>query len=223
MFLRVLSVAAIIAVNYLPCFAEEPSPATSSQGWTEVSNKPGLVIYSREKKDSHVKEYKATGDIAAPAWVVKNVIDDVETYPHFMPYVTESSVLTHTGDSLVTYQRFSSPMVQDRDYVLRILCESHPAPGGGTIFCNKWKASADPGPPEKQGVVRVKVNEGYWLMEPVGEKTRATYMIFIDPGGAIPAMVINFGNKNAIPKLFAAIQKQAGEPKYRVKKPAGAQ
>ncbi|MEI8340072.1 MAG: START domain-containing protein [Verrucomicrobiota bacterium] len=202
------------------CLGELPSPAAPGNGWVEVSNKPGLVIYCREKKDSQVKEYKATGEIVAPAWVVKNVIDDVENYAHFMPYVTESTVLAREGESLVTYQRFTAPMVSDRDYILRIQFESHPAPGGGTVYCNKWKGTTGYGPEEKHGVIRVKVNEGYWLLEPTGETTRATYMIFTDPGGAIPAMVINYGNKNAIPKLFASVQKQAGNPKYSEKKPA---
>jgi len=220
---RILSIVAFVAVLTLPCFAEEPSQAAPGNGWTEVSKKPGLVVYCREKNDSRVKEYKATGDIAAPTWVVRNVIDDVENYAHFMPYVTESSVLVRGGESLVTYQRFSTPMVSDRDYILRIQFESHPASSGGTVYCNKWKATEDAGTTEKRGVIRVKVNEGYWLLEPVGVSTRATYMIFTDPGGTIPAMVINFGNKNAIPKLFAAIQKQVVEKKYWEKKPAGAQ
>ena len=217
---RTLTVAVTLLAGFTGrTVADEPSPAKAGEGWTEVMKKPGLEIYSRDKKDSHVKEYKATGDIVAPAWVVKNVIDDVETYPKFMPYVTESKVLSRTANWLVTYQRFSTPLVKDRDYVLRIINESRPAPGGGTVYCNKWKAGIDAGPPETPGVVRVKVNEGYWLMEPSGEKTRATYMIFIDPGGTIPAMVINYGNKNAIPKLFAAVQKQAEDKKYREKKP----
>lgn len=219
----ILHTVVSLFVFITPCIAEEPSPAAAGEGWTEIYKKPGLVMYSRDKKDSRVKEYKATGDISAPAWVVKNVIDDVDNYPHFMPYVTESTVLSRESGSLVTYQRFSTPLVKDRDYVLRIQSESRPAPGGGTIYCNKWKAALDAGPAEKPGIIRVKTNEGYWLLEPTGETTRATYKIFIDPGGVIPAMVVNYGNKTAIPKLFAAIQKQAGDPKYREKKPAGTQ
>jgi len=221
MHFKTLPVIGFLAVLMISCLAEEPSPVTGGEGWTEVSKKPGLLIDCREKKDSAVKEYKATGDITAPTWVVKNVIDDVENYAHFMPYITESTVLTHDGDSLITYQRFSTPLVNDRDYILRIQFESHHAAGGGILYCNHWKAVTGLGPEEKQGVTRVKINEGYWLLEPMGEITRATYLIFTDPGGAIPTLAINYGNKNAIPKLFAAVQKQALEKKYWEKKPAG--
>lgn len=214
MYFKTLPVLGLLIALITSCFAEEPSPATGGDGWVEVSKKAGLVIYCREKKDSAVKEYKATGEITAPTWVVKNVIDDVENYAHFMPYITESTVLTHDGESLITYQRFSTPLINDRDYILRIHFESRHG-AGGTIYCNRWKSATGAGPEEKKGVTRVKINEGYWLLEPVGEITRATYLIFTDPGGAIPAMAINYGNKNAIPKLFAAVQKQTAEAKYR--------
>ena len=64
-------------------------------------------------------------------------------------------------------------------------------------------------------VTEAKVNEGRWLLEPAGPRqTRATYCIFCDAGGSIPAMVLNSANKTAIPKLFDAIRKQAKLEKY---------
>ena len=53
------------------------------------------------------------------------------------------------------------------------------------------------------------------VLEPAGPRqTRATYCIFCDAGGSIPAMVLNSANKTAIPKLFDAIRKQAKLEKY---------
>ena len=220
MFFKILPGIGFLVLLISLCRAdEEASPATADNGWTEVCRKTGLVIYCRERKDSAVREYKATGDILAPTWVVKNVIDDVEDYAHFMPYITESTVLAQDGEGLITYQRFSTPLITDRDYILRIHFESRRVAGGGVLYCNRWKATTGVGPEEKKKVTRVKINEGYWLLEPVGEMTRATYLIFTDPGGAIPAMAINYGNKNAIPMLFAAVQKQTTVDKYREKKP----
>ncbi len=65
-------------------------------------------------------------------------------------------------------------------------------------------------------MVRVKVNEGSWLLEPAGpggESTRATYQIFTDSGGAIPAFLANHASQLIIPKLFEAIRKQALDAK----------
>jgi hypothetical protein len=61
----------------------------------------------------------------------------------------------------------------------------------------------------------VKVCKGTWLLEPDGPaKTRATYSIFSDTGGVIPAFIANHASLMAIKKLYAAISKQVKDPKY---------
>jgi hypothetical protein len=44
--------------------------------------------------------------------------------------------------------------------------------------------------------------------------TRATYILYTDSGGALPDFVKNTGSQIGIRKLFAAIRKQVGDPKY---------
>ena len=65
-------------------------------------------------------------------------------------------------------------------------------------------------------MARVKVNEGYWLLEPVvgQSQTRATYCIYCDSGGKLPSSFVNSANRTAIPKLFNSVRKQAKLPKY---------
>src|SRR2546427_595576 len=71
------------------------------------------------------------------------------------------------------------------------------------------------GPPEKKGVVRVKACDGGWLLEPSGaNKTRATYSIYTDSGGAIPAFIVNRASQIGIGRLFAAVRNQVKNPKY---------
>ena len=219
-FFRLLQPLVFPALLFSPgrhAASQSPPP---DEGWKEVSKQPALVIYCREKKDSPIREYKAIGTVAAPAWVVKNVIDDRANYPAFMPYVSESKTLAANPDgSIIAYQRLNTPFVNDRDYVLRIRFESRES-RAGTVYINRWQAVEDRNQPERQGIVRVKTNEGSWLLEPAdANSTRATYCLYTNPGGTIPAAVINYANKNAIPKVFAAIEKQAAEKKYREHKP----
>lgn len=68
-------------------------------------------------------------------------------------------------------------------------------------------------------MIRVKLCEGSWLLEPAGPNTtRATYMVYTDSGGAIPKFIKETGSQIGIRKLFAAIRKQVRDPKY-AKKP----
>jgi len=63
--------------------------------------------------------------------------------------------------------------------------------------------------------VRVNVCDGGWLLEPNGaNKTRATYSVYTDTGGLIPAFVANHVSQIGIGRLFEAVRKQVKEPKY---------
>jgi len=103
---------------------------------------------------------------------------------------------------------------------LRVWKKSWPA-SDGRVFMNQWSPANDLGPPETKGVVRVKVCEGKWLFEPDGiTKTRATYYIYTDSGGALPSFIANHVNLTGISRLFAAIRKQVKDPKYAMVAPS---
>lgn len=210
MFFRACAAALLVS------FAIAAHAAEVVEGWTVVTKNADLATYSRARQGTKLLEYKGVGVIDAAPMVIKRVIDDTAEYPKFMPYVVETKTLFDDGANRIGYQRLSPPFVGDRDYTVRVKCESKPCPlTGGTIFSNRWQAANDLGPAEKKGVSRVKVTEGSWVLEPVAEgKTRATYTIFSDSGGGIPTMLLNKANKTAIPKLFEAVRNQAKLAKY---------
>lgn len=193
--------------------------ADQAEEWSVVTTGNNFTTYSRPRKDSSILELKGVTVIDAEPIVVKRVIDDTAEYPKFMPYVAETKTLSNDGTTRIGYQRLSPPIVGDRDYTVRVHCESKPCAAGGMIYCNRWEAANDLGPAEKKGVTRVKITEGSWLLEPLpGGKTHATYTIYSDSGGGIPTMILNSANKTAIPKLFDAVRKQATLEKYRTGK-----
>jgi hypothetical protein len=193
--------------------AAEPESAPGE--WKFISNKDGVVLYRRQRAVTN--ESKAIGEIPASTDLVHAVINDIESYAKFMPYTAESRVLKRDGGSVIAYQRISAPLTSDRDYTIRVRSSSK-AVEGGTSYFHRWEADNAVGPPEKSGVVRVKLCEGSWLLEPAGpDKTRATYLVYTDSGGAIPKFIKESGSQVGIRKLFAAIRKQARDPKYAKK------
>ena len=189
----------------------------NADGWTVANESSDLTVFTRAHDGSSIRECRAVGFIDAEPIVVKRVLDDTVEYPKFMPYVVESKTLQHTADGRVGYQRISPPMVGDRDYTVRVHCESKACPGGMS-YCNRWEVANDLGPAEVKGVTRVKITQGSWLLEPsTGGKTKATYTIYSDSGGGIPTFLLNSANKTALPKLFDAVRKQCKLPKYQGK------
>ena len=189
----------------------------SKQDWKQVKRASGVTIYSRPHPGSHLKEFKAIGEIDASSGTVHRVIDDVEAYPSFMPYTAEARVIERNQHSILSYQRVSPKIVSDRDYTVRIEKKSWPV-DNGIAYLSEWKQANEHGPAEKPGVFRVKLLNGSWLLEPNGpNKTRATYHVFTDSGIVVPPFLANKISETGITKLFAAVRKQVKEPKYQTK------
>ena len=199
-------------------FTAEESTNTGND-WKLSTREKDVAIYSRLRPGSPLKEFKAVGPIDAPTHAVSAVIDDFQNYPKFMPYTTECHVIRRDGDSIVGYQRLSPKICADRDYTLRVWKKSWPT-ADGLVFMSHWSPANELGPPEKKDVVRVKICEGKWLLEPEGAiKTRATYFIYTDTGGFIPSFIANRVSLTGITRLFAAIRKQVKDPRYAVSNP----
>jgi hypothetical protein len=202
-------------------FPAEESLSTDDY-WKLSAQEKNVAIYSRPRPGSPLKEFKAVGPIDAPTGAVCAVIDDFQNYPKFMPYMTECQLIKRDSDSIVGYQRLSPKVCADRDYTLRVWKKSWPA-ADGLVFMSHWAPANELGPPEKKGVVRVKLCEGKWLLEPDGAiKTRATYFIYTDTGGFIPSFIANHISLTGITKLFTALRKQVKDPKYAVSMPGEA-
>jgi hypothetical protein len=210
-----IAVFVLVSTASLSIFAAESiEPTNPNDGWRFVKDSSGVSLYSRTRAGTSLKEFKAVGEIDAPTRAVHTVIDDLDSYPSFMPYTTECRLIKRDGDSLVTYQRLSPKIVGDRDFTLRIRKKSWPGQDG-LVYLNEWEPANEFGPNEKPGVLRVKRNEGSWLLEPAGAtKTRATYLIYTDSGGKLPAFLANVASEIGIKKVFAAVRKRVKDPKY---------
>lgn len=187
--------------------------AQAEPGWEIAAKEDGVTVMSREKPGSPVREMKAVGLIDGSPQEVWAVVRDYPNYTTLMPYTAEAKVLSVEEGGKITlfYSLLNLPLVDKRDYVIRLLDESDWKDGKGFLKVT-WKAEAG-GPAERDGVVRVKVNDGSWLLEPRedGKKTFVTYYIYTDPGGAIPKWIANKANGTAVPNVFLAIRKAVGQ------------
>ena len=181
--------------------------------WELAAEPEGIKVYRRQVEGSDVREMRAIGLINATPKEVFDVIQDLGSYEKNMPYTAEAKVLSRSpdGKDVLFYSRLNTPMVDERDYIIALKDESDWKDGKG-FYKISWTAAPkeqDNLMPEKKDVVRVRTNNGYWLLEPRedGKKTFATYYVYTVPGGAIPVFIINQANGMAVPKVFDAIKK----------------
>jgi hypothetical protein len=211
----------VLLVGVLAAGVVTTPARAADDGWEVMKKEDRVTVFNRTKAGSDLKEIRAIGTIHAPPWVIKNVLDDAANYKHFMPYTEESRVIKRGDDFIITYQRLNAPLIANRDYSIRVKDESRRLPDGRVFYKRAWSPANHLGPPERDGVVRVKINQGHWLLEEIdgGRHTKATYWLFTNPGGSLPTFVINAANGQAIPGIFEAVEKRSAMPQYRKTKP----
>lgn len=196
-------------LSALPLVILAADPA-AGEGWQQAARTDGITVFSRQKQGSELQEMKAVGMIDAPPRRVYQALRNYERYTETMPYTRESRVLERSGDgkTIWFYSVIDAPLVSRRDYTIKTTDESDWRDGAGFLKVS-WTAAPDKGPPEQEGMVRVKVNDGYWKLEPRdnGRRTWATYYVFTDPGGALPSWIVNKANGTAVPDVFRALRK----------------
>jgi hypothetical protein len=193
----------------LPLLAVLTANPDDPTGFEQAAKTDGIVVYKRETKGSDVAEVKATGMIDAEPQAVWRVVRNYNGYKDTMPYTPESEVVKQTGNGkeIWFYSVVSAPMVSKRDYVIQLTDNSKWNDGKGYLRVD-WKA-VEGVRPERKGYVRVKLNTGFWKLEPRegGKKTFATYYVHTDPGGSLPKFIANQANNTAVPDVFRAVRK----------------
>jgi len=184
--------------------------------WEIATRKSGITVFARKAEGENIAEVKAIGLIRSSPEEVWKILVDFDNYTKSMPYTEVSRCLSREGEgkTFYFYTVLNPPVVSRRDYVLRLRDESEWKEGAGFLKLT-WKVAEDSETrvPPKSGMVRLKLSDGYWLLEPRegGKATFATYYVLTDGGGSLPAWIINQANKTAAPNVILAVRK-AVEP-----------
>ncbi|MFL5320040.1 MAG: SRPBCC family protein [Myxococcaceae bacterium] len=201
-------VAALAAVVSLSAFAEEGNWETVATG--------NITVKARTRSGTAIREIWAEGDMDAPVQDIQSTILDPEGYPKFMPYVKECRYLGTKAEpdgSRYVYTRLDLPMITSRDYVVKVDVPQKVDGSGKGNFENHWIAAPDK-IPSRSNIVRLRVNEGSWLVTPKDNgKSHVVYKFTVDPGGMVPSFAANMGNKSGISDTFKAVETEAKKRK----------
>ncbi|RKG58408.1 hypothetical protein D7V80_38535 [Corallococcus sp. CA054B] len=180
-----------------------------AEEWETVAKTPYLIKV-RPRPGTKAKDIWAEGELKASAERIQTVLEDQGSYRLFMPYVKESRVVRPTEDGgRLTYTRLDLPVVSSRDYICHVVTESKVAPDGTGVYQQRWKAEPDAFP-ARRNVVRLRLNEGSWKVEPKGEDTSwVVYKFTVDPAGSVPGFLASLGQKDAVVDTLRAVEKRA--------------
>ncbi len=187
-----------------------PVPAASLPPliWQSVANKDGVLVERREQEGSSLYEMRATAESPLPPAEIFATIWRQREHPQFVPYLKRLDVLFEVGNERLTYEQIAVPLAQDRDYTVRLERHADPATQRYEVV---FATANNAGPGPDKNHQRVSAIRGRWLVEPGpgGLGSRLHYEVFSDPGGALPAWLINRTQGSAVAKLVRAMLDRA--------------
>lgn len=191
---------------------------TDGGGWRQVSEEKGIVGYARPNARCRIDEIKAVGIVEAPLPVVEAVIRDIPASRDYLfrckeAYRADIPGERNTADTYVTYCLTDMPLpVSDRDMVARVSWTIDPATGALAVHGEGIKSDYRQAP----GVVRMPLVVADYTLVPRGpSRTEVTYQSIADPGGNLPAWVVQLFARNLGVKTIEGLRTMAKLEKYR--------
>lgn len=184
------------------------------EDWQLKSNKEGIAVYCKPLQGSKYKSVKVICTLPYSLSQIVWVLFDIKTSPEWVYSTKSCVVLTQVSPlELVYYSEVSIPWpVSNRDFVAHLKAVQDPHTKVVTID----------GPaivgymPVKQNVVRVTKSEGKWVITPVARNvSRIEYTLHVDPGGSVPAWLINLFAAKGPYESFKRLKAQLKKTDYK--------
>ena len=187
----------------------------AQDGWKFKTEDDGIRVYTRVVPNSNFKAVKVNCELNATLSQLVAVIMDIKNSTNWA-YHTKSAVILkqYSPADLYYHCIVAVPWpVQNRDFICHLIVKQNAQTKVVTIDA--------PCPadyiPEKPGFVRVKQSVGKWILTPIngGSKVKVDYTLSLDPGGNIPAWVINLFAAEGPMHTFKGLKLQLNKPAYQ--------
>ena len=188
-------------------------PAQSGQ-WKLKKEADGLKVYLRDAEDSNIKEVKIEATFDASLSAIIAVLKDVPAYTSWIYKCAKAERLEPAANtSSVYYCEIDFPWpLSDRDFIARSKLRQDPV--SKHVFIDVKSSPAYL--PEKDGIVRIETMNIHCEFIPVEDnKVRMNYRLHSDPGGALPAWLVNMAVDNGPVNTIKGIREMLKKDKYR--------
>jgi len=190
-----------------------PSHAGEPGAWQLMKTSDAIKAYSRSVPGSNILDLKAITVIDARMENFGQVCRDLAAYPQWMYRCKDAKVIRRFDENnLIAHITLGFPMIEDRDLVVRADTQVDLGKARGIV---KLSLVRDAGVPVPQGVVRMPEFSGVYQFEYLSrEKTGVVYSYYADPGGAIPAFLVNQFSKLVLYHTLEGLGEMVRKAKY---------
>jgi len=188
--------------------------ATAQQNWHLDTEKDGITVHTANVADSKVKAIKVGSDFKATLSQMMTVLLDIKTGPEWEYKTMFCTLVKQVSPSELYYHsEVNLPWpASNRDFVAHLTVTQNPE-----TKVVDMESPAVPGfVPVKKGVVRIEHSTGKWVITPLGEgRIHVAYTLQFDPGGNIPAWLVNLFASDGPVQSFKMLRLQVQKPAYK--------
>lgn len=193
------------------------SPAVGAQeagDWRLRHDDDGIRVSVRSVPGTRFRAYRAEITLSARLQTLAAIIDDVDLAEEWVHYTADAELIRRI-DAQTTLVRFISDLpwpASDRDSVTLNRLSQDP----DTLVVRYTIDSMPDEVPEDDRYVRVPALNGFWEITPRGDGTvDVVYSIQSDPGGSIPASIVNAGIVTQPFRTLQNLRELVDDPRYR--------
>lgn len=203
-----LTGAAIVLCCFSPVYGQSESE------WELFKSKDGIEVYLRESPGTNIREVLIRTRFQAPLAAVVSLINDVERFDEWQEHFQELKKLkVYSPTRYIYYNRVNFPWpITDREFVMSATMTQDPRTQK-VVFHSE--AVPDFLPPSDK-YIRVPETISHWEITPARNgDLNLEYYLKSDPGGAIPAWVVNLALQTGPFKTMQRLREIAQSDAYR--------
>ncbi len=186
----------VIVSKFIGSFILISTSAYSQSDCALRKEADSIKVFTCHAANSKFKLIKATFTVHATPTQLASMLMRIEDYTHWQYNTTKAQVLKLMNDhEVIYYAAIAAPWpISNRDMVVHFIMNQNAVTKIITITANGEPNYI----PAKDGRVRVPFSASKWIIKPVDHNTLAVeYTIQIDPGGSVPAWMVNMVSAEA--------------------------
>ena len=191
-----------------------PLRATGLDDWQLQTNQDGIQVFMRAQPGSSFREVKVECEMPGTLEQFVALYSDVANYRNVIRNTRTAYVLRSVSETEFFYYMESQlpALVANRDLVMRLQFAYTPA----THCLQIHTRSVDGMVPVRAGIVRVPSCTGEWQVWTLtATRLKITYCFRVNPGGALPAWLVNRLAPVAPYQSFLQLRRSLALPRYQ--------
>ena len=185
-----------------------------SQDWELKDEEDGIKVYTRQVEDSDIKAIKVECTVEeATLSQLAAVILDIPASDQWV-YATKlcRTEKIISPREFIYYSEIEVPWpASNRDFIVRVKVEQDSLTKKMTVGGENLPTYLN----EKEGVVRIMHTESQWTVIPEANNLKIEFVLHVNPGGSIPAWLINLFASRGPMETFLNLRSQIRKPQYR--------